>query len=98
MIDAMINKKFLDSQRNANGLQRCINNDRGKAVYDSNCCTQKLKAWHRKGCYTEKAPNAWHRGGTQTTGDTYNQRNRPSTGTPHRLSTKHYRKGSPGDA
>ena len=49
-------------------------------------------------CYTEKAPNAWHRRGTQKTGNTYNQPNRASTDTPHRPSTKHYRKGSPGDA
>ena len=46
-------------------------------------------------CYTGKAPNAWHRRGTQKTGNTYNQPNRPSTDT-HRPSTKHYRKGSPG--
>ena len=49
-------------------------------------------------CYTEKAPNAWHRRGTQKTGNTYKQPDRPSTDTPHRPSTKHYRKGSPGDA
>ena len=47
-------------------------------------------------CYTEKAPNAWHRRGTQKTGNTYNQPKRPSTGTTHRPSTRHYRKGSPG--
>ena len=29
-------------------------------------------------CYTEKAPNAWHRRGTQKTGNTYNQPNRPN--------------------
>ena len=29
-------------------------------------------------CYTEKAPNAWHRRGTQKTRNTYNQPNRPS--------------------
>ena len=55
-------------------------------------------AVHASMCYTEKAPNAWHRRGTQNTGNTYNQRKRPSTDTPHRPSTKHYRKGSPGDA
>ena len=47
-------------------------------------------------CYTEKAQNAWHRRGTQNTGDTYNQPKRPSTDTTHRPSTWHYRKGSPG--
>ena len=52
----------------------------------------------RRLCYTEKAQNAWHRRGPQKTGNTYNQRNRPSTDTPHKPSTKHYRKGSPGDA
>ena len=46
-------------------------------------------------CYTGKAPNAWHRRGTQKTGNTYNQPKRPSTDT-HRPSTKHYRKGSQG--
>ena len=29
-------------------------------------------------CYTEKAPNAWQRRGTQQTKNTYNQRNRPN--------------------
>ena len=47
-------------------------------------------------CYTEKAPNAWHRRGTQKTGNTYNQPKRLSTSTPHRRSTGHYRKGSSG--
>ena len=47
-------------------------------------------------CNTEKALNAWHRRGTQKTGNTYNQSKRPSTDTTHRPSTKHYRKGSPG--
>ena len=46
-------------------------------------------------CYTENAPNAWHRRRTQKTGNTYNQPNRPSTDTTHRPSTKQYRKGSP---
>ena len=39
---------------------------------------------------------AWHRQGTHKTGSTYNQPKRPSTGTTHRPSTRHYRKGSPG--
>ena len=30
------------------------------------------------GCYTEKAPNAWQRRGTQKTRNTYNQTNRPN--------------------
>ena len=47
-------------------------------------------------CYTEKAPNAWHRRGTPKTGNTYHQPKRPSTGTTHRPSTRHYLKGSPG--
>ena len=47
-------------------------------------------------CYTEKAPNAWHRRGTQKTGNTYNQPKRLSTDITHRPSTWHYRKGSPG--
>ena len=47
-------------------------------------------------CYTEKAPNAWHRRGTQRTGNTYNQPKRPSTDTTHRPSTWQYPKGSPG--
>ena len=42
-------------------------------------------------CYTEDAPNAWHRRGTQKTGHTYNQPNH----TTHRPSTWPYRKGSP---
>ena len=46
-------------------------------------------------CYTEKAPNAWHRRGTQKTGNTYNQPNQPNR---HTSQTKHYRKDSPGDA
>ena len=29
-------------------------------------------------CYTEKAPNAWHRRGAQKTGNTYNQPNLPN--------------------
>ena len=29
-------------------------------------------------CYTEKAPNAWQRRGTQKTRNTYNQPNRPN--------------------
>ena len=63
-------------------------------------------------CHTEKAQNAWHRRGTQKTGKTDNQPHRPlppaghvhlvwmppSTDTAHRPSTKHYRKGCPGDA
>ena len=48
------------------------------------------------GWYKEKAPNAWHRRGTQNTGNSYNQPIRPSAGTPHRPGTRHYRKGSPG--
>ena len=47
-------------------------------------------------CYMEKVPNALHRRGTQKTGNTYNQSNRPSTDTTHRPRTWHYRKGSPG--
>ena len=47
-------------------------------------------------CYTEKAPNAWHRQGTKKTGSTYNQSIQASTGTTHRPRTSHYRKGSPG--
>ena len=47
-------------------------------------------------CYKGKAPNAWHRRGTQETGNTYKQPKRPSSDTTHRPSTKHYRKGSPG--
>ena len=35
-------------------------------------------------CYTKKAPNAWHRRGTQNTGNTYKQPKRPSTDTTHR--------------
>ena len=31
----------------------------------------------KKQCYTEKAPNAWHRQGTQKTGNTYIQPNQP---------------------
>ena len=46
--------------------------------------------------YTEKAPNAWHRRGTQKTGNAYNQPQCPATGTTHRQSTRHYLKGSPG--
>ena len=42
--------------------------------------------------YMEKADNAWHRRGKQKTGNTYNQPKRPSTGTPHGPSTRHYRK------
>ena len=45
---------------------------------------------HNPLCYTEKAPNAWHRRGIQKRGNTYNQPNRPPTGTPHIPSTKHY--------
>ena len=37
-------------------------------------------------CYTEKAPNAWQRRGTQTTRNTYNQPNRPNQQT---AQTKH---------
>ena len=46
-------------------------------------------------CYTEKAPNAWHRRGTKKTGNTYNQRNRPNR---HASQTKHQAlpKGQPG--
>ena len=47
-------------------------------------------------CYTEKAPNAWHRRGTPNTGNTYHQPKRPSTGTTHRPRTRHYLKGIPG--
>ena len=36
--------------------------------------------------YTENAPNAWHRRGTQKTGNTYNQPNRPNQQTSQ---TKH---------
>ena len=51
---------------------------------------------HSQMCYTEKAPNAWHPQGTPKTGNIYNQPKQPSTGTTHRPSTRHYRKGSPG--
>ena len=44
------------------------------------------KAGAGAGCYTEKAPNAWHCRGTQKTGNTYNQPNRPNRHTPQ---TKH---------
>ena len=47
------------------------------------------------GCYTEKAPNAWQRRGTQKTRNTYNQPNRPNWQT---AQTKHRAlpKGQPG--
>ena len=47
------------------------------------------------GCDTEKAPNSWHRRGTQKTGNTYNQPNRPDR---HTSQTKHQAlsKGQPG--
>ena len=50
---------------------------------------------HLPMCYTEKAPNAWHRQGTQKTGNSYNQPNRPNR---HPSQTKHQalRKGQPG--
>ena len=46
-------------------------------------------------CYTEKAPNAWQRQGTQKTRNTYNQPNRPNRQTSQ---TKHQAlpKGQPG--
>ena len=46
-------------------------------------------------CYTEKAPNAWQRRGTQKTRNTYNQPNRPNQQTAR---TKHQAppKGQPG--
>ena len=46
-------------------------------------------------CYTEKAPNAWQRRGTQKAGNTYNQPNRPNR---HTSQTKHQAlpKGQPG--
>ena len=46
-------------------------------------------------CYTEKAPNASHRQGTQKTRNTYNQPNRPNRQT---IQTKHQAlpKGQPG--
>ena len=46
-------------------------------------------------CHTEKAPNAWHRRGTQKTGNTYNQPNLPNQ---HTSQTKHQAlpKGQPG--
>ena len=46
-------------------------------------------------CYTEEAPNAWHRRGTQRTAITYNQPNRPDQ---HTSQTKHQAlsKGQPG--
>ena len=47
------------------------------------------------GCYTEKAPSAWRRQGTQKTENTYNQHKRPPIGTTHRPSTRHHRKGRP---
>ena len=47
-------------------------------------------------CYKERVPNAWHRRGTQQTGNTDNQLKRPSTGTPHRPRTRHCRKGCTG--
>ena len=45
--------------------------------------------------YTEKASNAWHRRGTQKTGNTYNQPSRPDR---HTSQTKHQSlsKGQPG--
>ena len=49
----------------------------------------------RRSCYTEKAPNAWQRRGTQNTRNTYNQPNRPNRQTSQ---TKHQAlpKGQPG--
>ena len=49
----------------------------------------------RPRCYTEKAPNAWQRRGTQKTRNTYNQPNRPTRQTSQ---TKHQAlpKGQPG--
>ena len=46
-------------------------------------------------CYTEKSLDAWHRLGTQKTGNTYNQPNRPDR---HTSQTKHQAipKGQPG--
>ena len=46
-------------------------------------------------CYTEKAPNTWHRRGTQKTGNTYNSPNRPNR---HTSQAKHQAlpKGQPG--
>ena len=46
-------------------------------------------------CYTEKAPNAWQRRGTQKTRNTYNQPNRPNRQTSQ---TKHQAlpEGQPG--
>ena len=48
-----------------------------------------------RACYKEKAPNAWHRRGTQKTGNTYSQPNRPNR---HTSQTKHQAlpKGQPG--
>ena len=40
-------------------------------------------------CFTEKAPNTWHRQGTQKTGNTYNQYNRLPVGTIVNSQTKH---------
>ena len=48
-------------------------------------------------CYTEKAPNAWQCRGTQKTRSPTINPIGP-TDKPHRLSTKHNRKDSPGDA
>ena len=54
-----------------------------------------LAAWGL--CYTEKAPNAWQRRATQKTRSPTINPIGP-TEKPHRPSTKHYRKDSPGDA
>ena len=40
-------------------------------------------------CYTEKAPNAWQRRGTQKTRNTYNQPNRPNRPNRQTSQTKH---------
>ena len=40
--------------------------------------TNLMRLWFRCVCYMEKAPNAWHRQGTQKTRNTYNQPNRPN--------------------
>ena len=55
--------------------------------------SEVFQAWRQ--CYTEKAPNAWQRRGTQNTRNTYNQPNRPNRQTSQ---TKHQAlpKGQPG--
>ena len=58
------------------------------AIVVRNCCVLHGESFKRLG----PPKNA------QKTGNTYNQPNRPTTDTPHRPTTKHYREGSPGEA